>query len=115
MATEAKRRGKERIQPATTDEFWTDERVRSFLRQQPPEGVPADYHILLKAYRGMLPDTFGRFVDFFVEAGHELNTQLPDQSTILDHLDRHRRAGPYITILENAGARRARDLAPGKD
>ena len=53
---EEKKRGAERTQPATRDEFWTDERIRSFLDMLPPEGVPADYHVLLKAYRGMLPD-----------------------------------------------------------
>lgn len=109
MATEEKKRGKDRIQPATHDEFWTDDRVRKFLQQDPPEGVPRDYHILLKAYRGMLPETFERFVRFFLEAGHDLNEALPDNSTVLDHMDRHRKAGPYIDILEKAGAERARD------
>ena len=101
---EEKKSGAAREQPATRDEFWSDERVRTFLAMQPPEGVPADYHILLKAYRGMLPDTFERFVTFFVEAGHDINVRLDDGSTILDHISKHRKAGQYIAALEGAGA-----------
>ena len=104
MATETKKSGKDRIQPATRNEQWSDERIKSFLSLEPPEGVPADYHILVKAYRGMLPDMFERFVVFFVEDGRNVNTRLSDGSTVLDHLSRHRHAGPYIAALENAGA-----------
>src|SRR5690606_42145237 len=99
---EEKKSGAARVQPATRDEFWTDERVKTFLALQPPEGVPADYHILLKAYRGMLPDTFERFVTFFVEAGHDINVRLADGSTIHDHTSKHRKAGQYIAALEGA-------------
>lgn len=104
MATEEKKTGKDRIQPATRNEEWSDERVMAFLSLEPPEGIPSDYHILLKAYRGMLPDTFARFVRFFSEEGHDVNVKLDDQSTILDHLARHRRAWPYIEALKVAGA-----------
>jgi hypothetical protein len=90
------------------DEFWTDERVHGFLSILPPEGVPADYHILLKAYRGMLPDAFERFVPFFIEAGHDINVKLEDGSTFLDHVSRHRKSAAYATILEEAGALRTR-------
>ncbi|MCB1648869.1 MAG: PA4642 family protein [Pseudomonadales bacterium] len=105
---EEKKRGAERTQPATRDEFWTDERIRSFLDMLPPEGVPADYHVLLKAYRGMLPDAFARFVPFFVEAGRDINVRLADGSTFLDHLAPHRKAGPYREVLEASGAVRSR-------
>ena len=105
---EDKKRGAERTQPATRDEFWTDERIQSFLGMLPPEGVPADYHVLLKAYRGMLPDAFERFVPFFVEAGRNINVKLGDGSTFLDHVARHRKSVPYMEILEAAGAVRSR-------
>ncbi len=101
---EQKKTGAERTQPATRDEFWTDERVRSFLAIEAPEGIPADYHILLKAYRGMLPDTFERFIGFFTAEGHDLNARLADQTTILDHIRQHRRSVEYVRILEAAGA-----------
>ncbi len=114
MATEEKKTGKDRIQPATRNEEWSDERVRAFLLLEPPEGIPADYHILLKAYRGMLPDTFSRFVRFFVEEGHDVNTRLTDNSTILDHLARHRRAWPYVEALKEAGAEYGVDKPAGE-
>lgn len=105
---EEKKRGAERAQPATRDEFWSDERIQSFLEKLPPEGVPADYHVLLKAYRGMLPDAFERFVGFFVEAGRDINTPLDDGSSFLDHVARHRKSTSYVQILEAAGAVRFR-------
>jgi hypothetical protein len=103
-----KKKGAERTQRAVRDEFWTDERVHGFLSILPPEGVPADYHILLKAYRGMLPDAFERFVPFFIEAGHDINVKLEDGSTFLDHVSRHRKSAAYAMILEEAGALRTR-------
>lgn len=103
-----KKKGAERTQRAVRDEFWTDERVHGFLSILPPEGVPADYHILLKAYRGMLPDAFERFVPFFIEAGHDINVKLEDGSTFLDHVSRHRKSAAYAAILEDAGAERTR-------
>tara|TARA_R100001377_G_scaffold46403_1_gene26632 strand:- start:1600 stop:1920 length:321 start_codon:yes stop_codon:yes gene_type:complete len=103
-----KKKGAERTQRAVRDEFWTDERVHGFLSILPPEGVPADYHILLKAYRGMLPDAFERFVPFYIEAGHDINVKLEDGSTFLDHVSRHRKSAAYAQILEDAGAQRTR-------
>jgi hypothetical protein len=105
---EEKKSGAARTQPAVRDEFWTDERVLSFLAILPPEGVPADYHILMKAYRGMLPDAFDRFINFFVEAGRDINIRLADGSTFLDHVSCHRKSTEYARILSAAGAVRSR-------
>lgn len=110
---EEKKRGAERTQPATRDEFWTDERIQSFLDMQPPEGVPADYHVLLKAYRGMLPDAFERFIDYYVKAGRDINVRLDDGSTFLDHVALHRKSVLYAEILEAAGAQRRGSLPAG--
>jgi hypothetical protein len=101
---EEKKSGAARTQPAVRDEFWTDERVRSFLDILPPEGVPADYHILMKAYRGMLPDAFERFINYFVEAKRDINIRLADGSTFLDHVSSHRKSTEYAKILSAAGA-----------
>lgn len=102
--SEEKKTGAERTQKAVRDEFWTDERVRSFLTMQAPEGTPGDYHILLRAYRGMLPDTFARFVEFFVSEGHDINARLSNNTTILDHILQHRKSAAYAQVLEAAGA-----------
>lgn len=100
---EEKKSGAARNQPATRDEFWTDARVLSFLEMIPPEGISADYHILLKAYRGMLPDTFARFVAFFSEHNRDVNARGADGSTMLDHVSQHRKSGEYAQILVAAG------------
>lgn len=109
-----KKKGADRTQPAVRDEFWTDERVHGFLSVLPPEGVPTDYHILQKAYRGMLPDAFERFVPFFIEAGHDINVPLTDGSNFLDHVLQHRKSVEYVRVLREAGAVPSRSL-PARD
>ena len=48
-----KKRGAERTQKAVRDEDWSDERLAGFLALLTPDDLPADYHCLLRAYRGM--------------------------------------------------------------
>ena len=105
---EEKKTGAARTQPATRNEEWSDERLKAFLDLQPPAGMPADYAVLLKAYRGMTPDLLARFVPFFVEAGRDVNVALDDGRTILDHLSEHRRSEEYVAALVDAGARKSR-------
>ncbi len=102
---EGKKRGAERTQIAVRDEEWSDERLKGFLQLLPPEGMPRDYAILLKAYRGMTAELFARFVPFFIEAGHNINAELGNGSTFLDHVREHRKSAAYADILEQAGAR----------
>ena len=64
-----KKRGAERTQKAVRDEDWSDERLAGFLALLPPDDLPADYHCLLRAYRGMTAELFARFVRIFVERG----------------------------------------------
>jgi hypothetical protein len=104
MKTE-KLSGAQRTQRAVIDEWWSDERVQSYLDIASPEGENPDYHVLLKAYRGMVPDAFERFVEFFVEAGRDLNAAGPDGRSILQHVEEHQRSGDYARILKDAGAR----------
>ena len=103
MKTE-KKSGAARSQPAVTDEWWSDERVRSFLDIQPQADIATDYHVLLKAYRGMVPEAFSRFIPFFVEAGRNLNESGPPGKTLLQVIVQHRHASEYVKILKDAGA-----------
>lgn len=100
---EEKKSGKERTQAATRDENWEDDRLKNFLTLSPPEGMSGDYNILLRAYRGMTTELFARFIPFFVEAGHDLNTSIDDGSTFLDMLSQHRKSDEYAQIIEQAG------------
>lgn len=101
---EEKKTGKDRTQKATRNEDWSDQRLATFLDAIPPEGLPADYNILLRAYRGMTAELFERFVSIYLEAGHDLNICLEDGSSFLDLVVQHRRSGEYLAILEAAGA-----------
>ncbi len=71
----------------------------------PPTGMPRDYAILLKAYRGMTTELFARFIPFFIEAGNNINAELSDGGTFLDHVSEHRKSTEYAAILERAGAK----------
>jgi hypothetical protein len=100
-----KKSGAERTQREVHDEWWSDERIKTFLDMQPVRGEPADYHVLLKAYRGMVPEAFVRFIAFFVEAGRNLNEPGPGGKTILKLVSEHRNSAEYAQILRDAGAR----------
>lgn len=104
MKTE-KKSGAQRTQRAVTDEWWSDERVQSFLDMETEAGEAADYHVLLKAYRGMVPEAFERFVEFFVQDGRNLNEPGPDGRSILQLIREHRNGADYARILQEAGAR----------
>lgn len=104
MKTE-KKTGAQRTQRAVTDEWWSDERIQSFLDIQPQDGEAEDYHVLLKAYRGMVPEAFERFIEFFVQDGRNLEEPGPDGRSILRLVEEHRNSGEYARILKEAGAR----------
>ena len=100
-----KKSGTERTQQATRDEEWSDERLKAGLEVLPPEGLPQDYNIMLRAYRGMTAELFARFIIFYTEGGHDINVSLEDGSTFLDLVSRHRKSSEYEEILKKAGAR----------
>jgi len=104
MKTE-KKSGAARTQLAVTDEWWSDERIQAFLGMQPVAGETADYHVLLKAYRGMVPDAFARFIAFFLAAGRNINEPGPGGKTIFKLVSEHRHGGDYAELLKNAGAK----------
>jgi len=103
MKTE-KKTGADRTQPAVRDEWWSDERVKSFLDIETSHDETPDFHVLQKAYRGMVPEAFGRFIGFFVEAGRNLNEANKHGETILAIVSQHRNSGEYSDILKDAGA-----------
>ena len=85
-------------------EVFDDERVKSFLNYLPPEGVNRDFHVLEKAYRSMNIDNFVTFVDFFKQAGYDLNAENPEGMTITKIIQQHQNGSVYGQALINAGA-----------
>ena len=84
-------------QPQVTDEVWDDDRVKSFLEIQ-PNGENADYHVLQKAYRGMRPDDFKRFLVFFTEASRNLDAQDTRGRTLWEIIEQHRQGADFVAL-----------------
>jgi hypothetical protein len=85
-------------QPQVTDEVWNDDRVKSFLALEPTGNDSADYHILLKAYRGMRPEDFERFLKFFVESGRDLDARDPQGRTLWQIISKHRHGSEFLAV-----------------
>ena len=86
-------------------ETFDDERIRTFLNQQAPEGYDADFFTLERAYRGMLADNFETFIGFFLEAGGNINAENPQGETLTTLVSRHLKSAEYLDILTKAGGR----------
>jgi len=71
-------------------EVFSDEQVKTFLDVAAPAGVDADFHCLEKAYRGMVAENFATFVQFFIEAGRNINAKNPQGQTLLTLARQHR-------------------------
>lgn len=84
-------------------EVFDDQRVKSFLDFQAPEGVDQDFHLLEKAYRGMNIDNFETFLKFFLEAGHNLNATNPEGQTLSEVVGEHGHGEDYLEALKQAG------------
>ena len=105
---EGKKSGVDRTQIATRNEEWSDERLETFFSLEPSANIPADYNILLKAYRGMTAGLFARFILLYIAKGKNINVKLEDNSTFLDLVSEHRKSTAYVTVLEEAGAVRSK-------
>ena len=85
-------------------EVFDDARVKSFLDYQAPTGISTDFHLLEKAYRGMNIANFVTFLNFFTEAGHDLNATNPEGQTLAEVANEHGHGMVYVEALNAAGA-----------
>jgi hypothetical protein len=85
-------------------EFFDDERIRSFFEYEANDGESTDFHLLEKAYRGMIAENFATFVRFFKEDGKDINATDQYGDTFLQSIKTHREAKVYIETLEKNGA-----------
>ena len=92
-------------QPQVTDEVWNDDRVKSFLAMEPYGNESADYHVLLKAYRGMRAEDFARFLIFFTESGRYLDATDSSGRTIWQIIETHRHGTPFLEARNNLGTK----------
>jgi hypothetical protein len=103
--TEAKPTPQRKDKQKVLGEHFDDERIKSFLDMESYGNINPDFHVLEKAYRGMIAENFATFVRFFIEAGRDINATDPNGKTILTIISQHRHASDYIEALKNAGAR----------
>jgi hypothetical protein len=87
-------------QPSVTDEVFDDDRIKSFLVLEPAKDASADFHVMLKAYRGMRPDDFERFLKFYLEAGRNPDATDPKGRTIWDIMSTHRQGAEFIAARD---------------
>lgn len=59
-------------------------------------------HKLIKAYRGLRIDDFGRFLTFFKEAGYDLDGKDEQGQTFVDIIKDQRNADEYIELIDQA-------------
>ncbi len=85
-------------------ETFDDERIKTFLHHKAHGDTNSDFHLLEKAYRGMKADNFATFIDFFLNAGHDINAKNNDGMSFLQVIKQHRHAGNYLNILTSRGA-----------
>lgn len=84
------------------DEVWTEARVESFLRVEPPTGVDRDFHRLHKAYQSMRADNFESFVAMFIADNGNVNATNPEGETVLAIASQHRNSETQVTVLTAA-------------
>jgi len=81
-------------------EVFDDERIKTFLDYDAPQGIDADFHVLEKAYRGMRAENFQTFLKFFSAAKRNINATNQQGQTLLDIAATHRHAEDYVAALK---------------
>lgn len=87
------------------DEVWTEARVKNFLELETIDGINADFHVLNMAYKNMRIENFEQFLGFFTAENRDLNAQDEKARTLLSIIAAHKKAAPYATALQSAGAK----------
>lgn len=79
-----------------------DEQIKLFLDFEPVDATSPSLHKLIKAYRGLRVDDFGRFLVFFREAGYDLDVTDEQGNTFVTLIKDQRNAEEYIELIEQA-------------
>jgi len=87
-------------QPATFDEQWDDERVKSYLNRQAPAGENADFNALYVAYKHMRPADFARFLVFFKAEGRNVNALNAQGKSFLSLVQEHPTSVDFVALLQ---------------
>lgn len=79
-------------------------KVARFLEMQPYGDENADFHVLVKAYRGLPAEAFERFLQLFRDSGRDINAKDAKGRTLLQLARENIRHPEYVDILKRFGA-----------
>lgn len=79
-------------------------KVARFLEMQPYGDESVDFHVLVKAYRGLPVEAFERFLQQFLEQGRDINARDPQGRTLLQLAQQHASHLDYVAVLQRLGA-----------
>lgn len=79
-------------------------KVHRFLEMQAEAGENADFHVLLKAYRGLPPSAFEAFLVQFLQAGRNINAVGAEGKTFLASIRNNIAHPEFLEILQRHGA-----------
>lgn len=95
------KKDKQKVIGETLDEA----KVKAFLDYEPYENDEnADFHILIKAYRGLPAHEFERFLAYYKDSGRELNPVNAKGEHFVDVISQNESQQEYVDILKSAGA-----------
>ncbi len=96
-------------------ETFSTEKLSEFLELKPFGGDDSrneeDFHILLKAYRGLPEEGFERFLPLYQKAGRNINATSPLNETFLDYISDNQNQQSYVEIMKKAGALTASEVS----
>ncbi len=84
-------------------ESFTDEKLKLFFDCKPYDNTSEDFHILLKAYRGLPVEAFQRFVELFIAEGKSLQAKNTQGLSFLETIQAHSQQQAYAEVLRQAG------------
>lgn len=79
-------------------------KIARFLEMKPEGEQNEDFHVLLKAYRGLPAEAFDEFLTLFKAEGRDVNAQGDDGQTLLQITQQHDRQLGYSDALKKHGA-----------
>lgn len=80
------------------------EKAKEFLSYKPYGNSAEDFHILVKAYRGLSPEGFKLFIDLFKQDGRDVNACDDQGVSFLETIRKNEKFPEYVEIMEAAGA-----------
>jgi hypothetical protein len=90
--------------PKVIGEELDDAKVARYLDMQPVADENADFHVLTKAYRGLPPEPFERFLQLFVQSGRNINARDRQGRSFLSTIEPNIAHPQYVEIARRFGA-----------